>query len=58
MFVKDLSVYNSIPYLRENVDLGLYSMPFDASKSVVFAQLVSLSALVQEPVGQSSPVGN
>ena len=58
VFVKDLSVCNSIPYLREHVDLGLYSMPFGASKAALFAQLVLLSARAQDPVGQTLPVCN
>lgn len=51
VFVKDWSVYNNIPYLTEHVDLGLYSMPFGASKAVLFSQLILLSYTGTGPSG-------
>lgn len=58
LFVRDLSVCNSIPYLREHVDLGLCLMLFGVLKAVLFAQPVLLSTWAQHLVGQTLPACN
>lgn len=58
LFVRHLSVCNSILYLREHVDLGLCLMLFGVLKAVLFAQPVLLSTRAQHLVGQTLPACN